>query len=134
MASSILPVAKSIYLCDEVVEDPASRKVSLLGAFNSIREVSAYPVLLPRLCVVALLTDGQGAVPTRVEVAQAGDDRLLLRSLDRQVSFATRHTLVYACFRFLHVSFPAPGVYTIELYCQSQFVDDRTLTLPELTS
>src|SRR3954466_11270283 len=132
MSTSIPPVAKAMWLCDAVVEDPGSRKVSVLGAFNSIREVAAYPFQLPRLCIVALLSGGLGELTLQLDIVRDADQTLLYSMADRPIRFATRHSMVYACFRFEQFTFPAPGVYQIELYCQGQFIDDRMLVLPDV--
>ena len=52
MAMTVVPLAKAVYLCDDVVEDPSSRKIHLLGLFNAVRPTS-YPHVLGRLCVFA---------------------------------------------------------------------------------
>ena len=85
MASNVRPITKSIYVCDEVVADPSSGKVSLLGVFNAVRPVSAYPYRLGRLCVVLQFTDGFGDFAVQVEIVA---QRISGRSPSPLVSFS----------------------------------------------
>jgi len=128
MASLILPVAKGVYLCDEVVADVSSDKIHLLGAFNAIRPPEpSFPYRLGRLCVFAQLIGGAGETPIHVAVVHEETEEVVYESTAHPVRFTTRHTTVSVCVRILGCPFPGPGVYLVELYCGGQFLDDRAL-------
>lgn len=131
MVTSVVPVTKALYLCDEVLGDPSNQKVHLLGVFNAVRpaDEGAYPYHLPRLCVFAQLAGGVGMLPFRVDVVDAQDQSIVYTSPEWQVRFRNRHTTVSACFRVLDLPFPRPGVYIVELYAQNTFLDDRAFHL-----
>jgi hypothetical protein len=135
MASSVPPILKAIYLCDEVVEDPVSKKVSVLGAFNVVRPPSSYPYHLPKLCVLAKLAGGLGEVPVRVVIARASDQCPVYTSTERLLRFEDRHQMIYVLFRILNCPFPTAGAYLVELHSRDNFLDDHRLhLLPEETS
>jgi len=135
MASEVVPVAKSLYLCDEVVEDPGSRKVSLLGTFNATRPSTGYPYQLPRLCVFAQLIDAEGELPVWVEIVNADDLQVIFLGARQTVRFASRNTTVSVCFRLSGLKFFGPGTFIVELYCGNALMDDRVLhLLPETGS
>jgi hypothetical protein len=131
MAAPVAPVPKAIYLCDDVIEDPETRKLHVLGVFNSIRPAagSDFPYSLDRLCVVVQFADGLGEVPVHVEVVESATNTVAFTSPRRVLRFSNRQQTVYACLRVTQCGFPRPGLYIVELYCQDAFVDDRELRL-----
>lgn len=130
MARGVVPVVKTVYVCDDVLQDPANGKTHLLGLFNAVRPPHDYPFRLGRLCVFAEFLDGVGSVWVRVEVVRlVNDGELVFRTRDHCLRFPGRGTTVSACFRIHDCVFPEPGVYLVELYCGDQFIDDRVIQL-----
>jgi hypothetical protein len=129
--SSVNPSGKVVYVCDEVLQDPASGKFSFLAIFDDVVAPPAigYPFRLGRLCVVAQLVGGAGSVPVHVEVVEGTTQNLIRRAGPFSVNFPARHQIVTVCFRLLDVTFPTPGVYFVEMYTQGRFLDDRILRL-----
>src|SRR5581483_2746540 len=116
MSPNVLPVAKAVYLCDEVRRDPSTNKIHLFGLLNSIRpdEGTTFPFHLGRLCVFAQLTDGLGRFPGHVEIVNATTGDRIYRTPEHELTFPSRTRLVYANFRILDCSFPEPGRYLVE--------------------
>jgi hypothetical protein len=131
MSTPVAPISKAIYLCDDVVEDPETRKLHLLGVFNSIRPGAGegYPFDLDHLCVVVQFTDGLGDVRVHAEVVELANNTVAFRSPHHVLRFANRQQTVYACVRMTRCPFPRSGIYAVELYCQDTFVEDRELRL-----
>ena len=131
MATTVVPVTKALYLCDDVVEDPSSRKVHLLGTFNALRPPAGatYPYRLGQLCVFAQLAGGVGELPVRLEIVRARDDAVVYAAPERRLRFPSRLTMVSVCFRLRNRPFPEAGVYFVELYARDAFLDDRALLL-----
>lgn len=127
----VIPVGKIAYLCDEVLQDPASGKTSFLGIFEDVVPPPdvGYPYRLRRLCVAAQLTGGFGVSAIHVEVVQAATQRAIRASAPFQIRFPGRRRVVTICVRLLDVVFPAPGEYFVELFSQGAFLDDRALRL-----
>jgi hypothetical protein len=129
--SSVNPTGKLVYVCDEVLQDPASGKVSFLGIFDDVVAPpgSGYPFRLGRMCVAAQLIGGSGPVPVHVEVVEGTTQNLVRGAGPFPVKFPSRHQVVTVCNRLRNVVFPAPGMYFVELHSQGVFLDDRTLRL-----
>lgn len=125
------PIGKIIYVCDEVLEDPTSGKVSFLGIFNDVVPPPAvgYPFRLGRMCVAARLVGGSGSVPVRVEVVEAATQSFVRAAGPFTVHFPSRRQVVTVCIRILDVIFPTAGEYFVELYSLGAFLDDRLLRL-----
>lgn len=75
--ASIIPVAKALYLCDDILSDPARGKPHLIGVLNAIR-VPTFPHTLAKLCVFAQLGGGLGDVRCYVEVVDAASGEVCL--------------------------------------------------------
>ncbi len=129
--STVTPTGKLVYVCDEVLQDPASGKFSFLGIFDDVvvPPGSGYPFRLGRMCVAAQLVGGSGSVPVHVEVVEGATQNLVRSAGPFAVNFPSRHQIVTVCVRLLNVVFPAPGMYFVEQCSQGAFLDDRNVRL-----
>lgn len=129
MATAIEPLGKIVYVCDDVLQDPGSGKLHVLGAFTAVRppEGAAYPFVLRQLCVFAQLAGGRGNCSVQARVVDAETGHEVFGSPPHEVAFPGGTTVVTALFRLLECPFPAPGTYLVQLYCQGTFLDDRRL-------
>jgi hypothetical protein len=138
MPVALLPVGKIVHICDDVVTDPVSHKPSLLNLWEVVRvpRGDSFPYTLGKVCVAALMRDGEGEVRFRVDLVRADTSGVVRRSRDYLVRFADRRRSTLVAIRLKDVAFPEPGSYLVELFCEGVFVDDRPITVlpPEGTS
>ncbi|HET6575754.1 MAG TPA: hypothetical protein VFG68_19290 [Fimbriiglobus sp.] len=127
--ASVIPIAKAIYICDELVPDPARNKLLIVGACNAVRlpADASFPYTLGKLCVFAQLVSGVGQVAMRLDIVRAVTRDVIYSSGPRHLSFPGRHTTLTFSLRLRQFVFPAPGGYWVELFCQDQFLDDRLI-------
>lgn len=128
MPSNILPVAKSLYLCDGHLGF-TSKKVDLMGVFESITPLYGYPHTHPSFVVFARLSQGLGTFPFRIDFLDASNRRYIGGSNVHHVACPNRDTLVNLAVTFTDTVFPKSGIYLIELYLDQQWVADTTLKL-----
>ena len=129
MAEAVRPVAKCVYICDDVMVDSASGKVNLFNLWDAIRVPpdGAFPYCLPRLCVFVWWRDGLGKPKSRIDIVQASTGTLVRRTKDCILNFEQRTDSVFARYKLENCTFPAPGFYFVEVYCEGEFVDDQLL-------
>lgn len=129
MAEVVHPTLKALYVCDDALTDPANGKEHFLGVFTAFRPTETVPPFrLGRMCVFAQLTGGIGEVGVQVLVVRAADREVVFASPVHRLAFpANRHTVVTARFRLVDCEFPSAGVYLVEMYCNSTFLDDRRI-------
>jgi hypothetical protein len=134
MQGRVVPEAKAMILCGDVLADPENGNLHLMGAFNNIRprSPSVYPHRHREFCVFLQLSDAQGRLPGYVQVIRADTQELVYRTASQPMIFADRRTLVRVCFRIRNCTFPAPGLYWIEFFANDLFVTDRMVRLFEL--
>jgi hypothetical protein len=92
-AGVILPVAKSLYLCDGHLGF-TSGKTDLMGIFDSIRSQGGYPHIHPSFVVFARLAQGLGTISFRVDIRFAASGQFVAGTLARQLVFPDRDTIV----------------------------------------
>jgi hypothetical protein len=128
---SLLPVGKIVYVCDDVVADPVSHKPSILNLWEVVRVPAgaSFPYTLAKVCVVALMRDGEGEVRFRADVLRAGTSAVVRRSQDHPVRLIDRRRSTLVVIRLRDVTFPEPGAYLVELFCEDVFVDDQLITV-----
>jgi hypothetical protein len=124
----ILPVAKSLYLCDGHLGF-TSRKTDLMGIFDSIHPQRSYPYTHPSFVVFARLAQGLGVVPFRVDIRLAATGQFVAGTLVHQLVFPNRDTIVNMVVTMTHVSFPQRGIFLVELLLDNQWAADTTLEL-----
>lgn len=125
----IKPVAKTLYLCDNVLAGLAAGKVILVNLWDSVRVPSEtpFPFTLDHLYAFAWWRDGEGEISTRIDIVDASDGALVFRSRDFQLSFARRGTSIWSSYRLERIVFPSPGHYFVELFALDEFVDDQVI-------
>jgi hypothetical protein len=128
VAGPIIPVARAVYLCDLQVGYPGG-KSDLYGVFNSIRPPAGYPYVHPQFCVYAELGSGLGPVSCWVDFRHAATGQLVRTTNVYQLHFPNRDVVVQLAVDVQGCSFPHPGVYYVELFCDNQWVADTRLRL-----
>jgi hypothetical protein len=125
----VRPVAKSAYVCDDVVSDPRSRKVSLLNLWDTMRipEGKRFPYCLEKVKALVWWRSGFGNARTRLEIVQASSGEMIRRTRDITVSFGDRSSSVYALYKIQECVFPEPGIDFLEVFCEGEFVDDQVI-------
>lgn len=125
----VKPVAKSVYICDDVIAEPTSRKVTVINLWDTVRVpiTESFPSSLVKLVVFVWWRDGLGKVKTRVEIVQAATQTIIKRTTVCVLEFNERNSTVYGVYRLSNCDFPEPGYYYIEVYCEDQFVDDQII-------
>jgi hypothetical protein len=131
MSMVLLPVGKIVYVCDDVIADPVSHKPSILNLWEVVRVPSGvfFPYTLGKICVVALMRDGQGEARFRADVVRAETTEVIRRSQEYPVQFVDRSRSTLVVIRLKEVAFPEPGDYLVELFCEGVFIDDLLISV-----
>ena len=125
MSNEIIPVSRSLYLCDFHV-GYQDGKVDLYGIFNAIR-ADSFPLARPRLVVFVQLSGGIGDVPFYFDVRQDGTDVGICTTPIRSMRFSSRTAVIQLAMTIEGVHFPEPGMYVIDLFCHNKWVCDATV-------
>ena len=127
MTDKIIPVPRSLFLCDFHVGYPDGR-VDLSGVFNAIRP-AVYPHVRPRLVLFAQLSGGLGDVPFFFDIRREGADEGIWTTEVRTVRFPDRTAIRQLVMTITGIRFPGPGVNVVDLFCHNTWVCDATVSL-----
>ena len=129
MAEPVKPVAKCVYVCDDVIGDPSSGKVTILNLWDAVRipPSEVLPYRLGKLCVFVWWRDGFGKVTSRIDIVQASTGTIVRRTRDCLIGFERRTDSVFARYMIDDCTFPELGYYYVEMYCEGEFVDDQLI-------
>jgi hypothetical protein len=125
---AIVPVARSMYLCDQIIGYQDAR-TDLYGIFSGLEPAGGFPYRHGPFYVYAQLVNGFGTVPFRFDIVFANSDELLFSTTSRNLTFPNRTTVVQLSFQVPGFRFHRPGRYLFELYCDNIWVCDCPLQL-----
>jgi hypothetical protein len=121
------PVAVGLTLCDYLVIEEGTRKVSLVGYLVKLT-AERFPFTPPPFYVFAALTDGLGDATIDLVVSRLDSlDELYARQL--RVNFSSRLRERQVVFRISDCVFGAPGAYQFTLYVDGEWVAQRRLVI-----
>ena len=127
MSSPIIPVSRSLFLCDFHVGYQDGR-VDLYGIFNAIRP-AVYPHIRRQLVGFAQLTGGLGDVPFFLDIRSEQTGILVRSTATRSIHFPDRTAVVQLAVTIEGIQFSEPGLYVVDLFCHNTWVCDTTVLL-----
>ena len=130
MAGVIVPVAKTVYLCREVIGHGA--QTDLFRLFTTLTAPSL-PYEEYRFCAFAQLAGGLGDMAVHFELRRAADGQLVRATVPRVLRFPDRTRVVQVATAFEGIRFDAPGIYLAELYCDNVWVADNSFEVRQGT-
>src|SRR5437773_49668 len=117
------PIAVGLTLCDYVIVEAMTHKISLVGCLTDIA-VDELPGLAEPFSAVAFLTDAQGTIDLELTVEDAATAIVVDRYQQRIYSPGPL-SVVYCNIRATHSPFPRPGVYVFSLWSNGQVIAER---------
>jgi hypothetical protein len=123
MTDKRAPIGVAIVICDQIIEDKLTNKKSLIGIFNQIG-AQAFPCRHPQVCVFVAITDGRGQSAARLRIVHDESEHVVAE-VNGSIQFPDVHTVVELRFDLVGLTFPEPGIYAIEFYCDDALVLER---------
>jgi hypothetical protein len=114
------PTARGLLLCDYVLVEERTRKVSFIGAFDRLR-ASSYPALVQPFSVYAAMIGGQGSATLKLSVTRLDTDQEVYYR-EETITFPARLEVSRVHFRLTQFVFPAPGWYEFVLLVDRTWV------------
>jgi hypothetical protein len=119
------PIALGISLCDYVIVEGRTGKVSLIGCFGALA-ASAFPTPPHTFLVYTDLTDGAGRGVANLTISRLDMDEVIRRQV-KVINFKSRFTVVQYAMTVASLSFPVPGEYVVTLEIDHELVAQRAL-------
>ena len=121
------PLARGLTLCDHVIIEEGTKKVSFIGCFAEL-ESAVFPAVVQPFTTFAILTNGLGhaAIEVLLSRLDIGAGVFIYRG---RLYFPDKLAEVRFKTRFNKFSFPAPAVYEFTLLADGEWVAQCRLKL-----
>lgn len=118
-----LPEVLAMILCDQVIKDVSTGKITVVGSFSSVT-ADQFPTFHARMAVYVALTDGVGEYTGRLRFVFAQTEEELMRT---DGAFALGDPLQVAELQFNIPALPLPhaGKYRMDFFCDDQLLKSR---------
>ena len=124
------PLGIAIVVCDQIIEDKLTSKKSLIGIFNQITAAN-FPCTHPRVSVFVCLTEGRGDYGARLRIVH-DETETVVADLNGPIQFPDANAVIELNFDLIGLTFPQPGLYSIEFYCDDTLVLERRFHVAKL--
>lgn len=114
------PVVLAINICDMVIRDELTKKVSLIGLFSLIGS-SNFPCTHPLMHVYLALTEGHGKHDMEVRLIRVEDEKLIAGVVG-SVEFADPLQVAELNLIWQNILFEKPGEYSVQIFCKGDSV------------
>ena len=119
------PVAIGLTLCDYVIVEARTGKVSLIGTFKGIA-AHQFPAGPQPFCVFAVLTDAVGDATIEIVISRLDTGEAIFENRT-WLKFPDKLTEVEFFARLRQCSFPVAGTYQVTLLVDGEWVAQRRL-------
>ncbi len=125
------PVLLAVVICDLIIRDELTKKLSLIGVFSAIHGVNLPVTLASSMHLYAALTDGRGEYRSRIVVRHLETETAVFQA-EGPLMFQDPQQVVELNFRLPQVSFPQWGRYEVALFADDQWLGSRTFAVCQL--
>ena len=122
-SSETIPIVLSIDICDDIIRDEFSKKMSLIGLFSRI-DARKFPAVHGSLHVYVSLTNGHKVYEGELRFVNDRDDTTVF-SMKGKVPFRDPLQTVELNFGIKNLKFDRPGNYSVQFYCDGKRVGER---------
>jgi hypothetical protein len=124
------PIILALILCDQIIREAGTNKVSLIGTFNGIFAAN-FPFNHPTLSVFIAITEGRGTMMCKLRMVSL-DDNTVLFDLPGQIEFGGPTSVGELPFQLNNLRFERPGTYAIEFWVADDLLASRKINIQKL--
>jgi hypothetical protein len=122
-----IPIVLSVNICDTIIRDEQTKKVSLIGLFNIIG-ANSFPCTHKRIHVYIALTNGHGKYNTEIRFVNLEGDETIA-SMQGQLEFLNPLQVMEINLEWNDLKFSKAGVYIVEVLCDGNSVGTRKFSV-----
>ena len=117
------PFVLSINICDTIIRDEVTKKVSLIGLFSVINS-NIFPCIHPSLHVYVALTNGHGKYNTEIRFSHIEDGEPIA-GMTGELDFKNPLQVFELNICWQQLRFSKPGEYIVQVLCEDAVVGER---------
>jgi hypothetical protein len=126
----IKPILLALVLCDTIIREAGTNKLSLIGTFNGVFS-NTFPCTHPSLSVYLAITEGRGKVPCILRMTSLDENKTIFE-LPGQIEFGGPTSVGELVFQLQSVRFETPGVYAIEFWANGDLLGSRKVSAQKM--
>lgn len=117
------PSVLSVNICDSIIRDEVTKKVSLIGLFNAIR-ANRFPCKHPQVHVYIALTNGHGKYKAEVRFTNVEQGKPIA-GMTGEFVFKSPLQVVELNLCWQRLTFEKAGEYIVEILCDDTLIGTR---------
>lgn len=132
MASAIKPILLALVLCDTIIREQGTNKLSLIGTFNSLSSAT-FPCVHGTFWVYIAITEGRGRHTSKLRITSltSGD---VIFELPGEIEFAGPTSVGELVFQLNGIRFDTPGMYAVEFWSGDHLLSSRKIHVQKIDS
>ena len=124
---TVKPIVLAIVLCDTIIREAGTGKLSLIGTFSGIFS-NTFPCTHGSISVYVAITEGRGRVPCKLRMVSLNTNQSVFE-LPGQIEFGGPTAVAELVFQLQQLRFEEPGVYAIEFWGNNELLGSRKLNV-----
>ena len=117
------PIVLSINICDTIIRDEITKKVSLVGLFNAIK-ANTFPSTHSLFHVYVALTNGHGMYKTSLRIIGVDKNEVLV-NIDGDLNVVDPLQVIELNIGMQGLRFNRPGKYSVQILCNGEPIGSR---------
>jgi hypothetical protein len=126
--SKEIPIGVALIVCDRVITDAATQEKTLVGTFNQLNSI-AFPCMCPRMTVFVGVTNGRGAIEAEIRCVNESEQNTVVFGMKGTIPFNNPNDVIEMGFQFNNITFPKPGMHSIQFLCEGELILQRRFLL-----
>jgi len=122
------PDVLALLVCDQIITDRLTGKVSLIGMFSKVHG-RRFPAAHPSMSVFVALTDGHGKTELTIRIVDANESRPAIVEGKGFVDFKDPRAIAHLALQFNGLRFPESGEYRVQLWSEQELLREARLEL-----
>ncbi|MFH0938019.1 MAG: hypothetical protein V1899_01860 [Planctomycetota bacterium] len=130
MLAPVKPIVLALVLCDTIIREVGTNKLSLIGTFNNIFAQN-FPCVHPNISVYVAITEVHGRVPCELRMTSL-DQGLTVFKLPGQIEIGGPTPVAELAFQLQQIRFDQAGSYAIEFWGGGTLLVSRKLHVQKM--
>ncbi len=124
------PMMVAMIICDQIISEEGTHKKSIIGCFNNITAFS-FPCVHPTFFIFVALTNGRGTFKVKLKCVNEDEDSTIFEA-GGDMNFGDPMQTIELGFRLVYLSFPKPGKYAIQLWCDNELLMPKRFSVKQI--
>lgn len=122
--SEAVPLCQALIVCDNIIREEHTRKLSLMGLFNSIQS-AVFPISHAKMHIYIALTDYRGDAEATLKFLDPEGTEMA--RLSGPLHFKNKLAVLELNFVIHGMVFPNPGAYSIEFLINDRLIVSKDI-------